>query len=90
MLLFPVLFISANLPPVKNCITDNYNYEIISRYPIGGILTNINVELIKKGYAICKDVAMYQGENESNSTFHLKYVPPSNIEHQAQACIKSY
>ena len=76
---------------VKNCITDTYTYEIVLRYPISGSLTNINVMLTKLGYAICKDVAIFQGESEfkKESVFHKKSLTPTKLEYKAQAFISN-
>ncbi len=87
-----VIIKRINLGNVKNCITDIYNYEIILRYPIDGALTNINVMLTKLGYAICKDVAIFQGENESKreSIFYKKSLTPTKLESKAQALITNF
>ena len=76
---------------VKNCVTDTWVYEIILRYPIDGYLTNINVMLTKLGFAICKDVAIFQGESEAKkfALFPKKSVTPSKLEYKAQAFISS-
>jgi hypothetical protein len=77
----------------KNSVIDLFSYEIILRYPIKSVLTNINVALIKLGFADCKDVSIFSGEPEENSLyespFFYKKEAPTKLESQVNACISN-